>query len=309
LRRHVHDNYSIEKESTMKGIRITLLCIAASLIIAGAAFAQPFPQHYAKTTDLTLWTWIINWGGVPVAIPMIFPNILSYPELPPIAPNWYGVVSGNRVRWYFRGPIRKPISDLLLCVRGMVFKEEFPQADGYVAQTGRNNDGSLAANFLADQPHIAAWAEPFDYQYAEPFTPPPPKPERGSWNPYYLTARILPLVGVQVPLARIAPPPPPPGTPAIGAIGAQTITLINGFEICLLIRLPVSGIGTGADWDGDALNPLYAIVPNDLGNELEVALATGDMITVQIDILPGHQHNIYLSPTESIKVKYITPNP
>jgi hypothetical protein len=286
----------------MKGMRITLLCIAASLILAGSAFAQ-FPQHYAKETALPVWTWTINWGGVYVPILMVFPDIINNPELPVIAPDWYGVVSGNRVRWYFQGAIRKPISDLLLCIRGKVFKEQFPQADGYVAQTGRIPNGSI---YLKDQPMMAAWALPADYQYAQPFTW-PPLPEVGSWNPYYLSARLLPGVGgiaATTVLSRTAP-----GIP--GGVGLRFITLIDGFEICVLVRLPITGTGTLANWDGDAVNPLFALIPNDQagGNELEVALASGDMIAVQIDILSGHLHNIYLSPTSSVVVRYITPNP
>jgi hypothetical protein len=288
----------------MKGMRITLLCIAASLIIAGTAFAQ-FPQHFAKETPLPLWTWTINWGGILIPIPMIFPNIIANPELPPITigpDTFYGVVSGNRVRWYFQGPIRKPISDLLICVKGKVFKEQFPQDDGYVAQTGRIPNGAIN---MADQPRIAAWALPFDYQNAQPFGP-VPRPEIGSWTPYYLSARILPGLGVDIVLGRTAPPPPP----AIpGGVGLNRITLIDGFQICLLIRLPITGTPTTADWDGDALNPLFALIQNDAGLESEVTLAAGDLIAVQIDILDGHLHNIYLSPTGSVVVKYITPLP
>jgi hypothetical protein len=287
----------------MKGLRITLLCIAASLIIAGSAFAQ-FPQHFAKETALPLWTWTINWGGIPIPIPMIFPNIILNPELPPItigADTFYGVVSGNRVRWYFQGRIQKPISDLLICVRGLVFKEEFPQTDGYVAQTGRVPNGSIN---WQDQPRIAAWALPFDYQYPQPFGP-VPLPEVGSWNPYYLTARVIPTMTPLV-LSRMAPT----GIP--GGVGLNAITLIDGFQICVLVQLPITGLATGADFDGNMTNPLYAVVLNDnpqTGIEDEVALATGDMIAVQIDIFANHLHNIYLSPTGSVVVKYITPNP
>jgi len=291
----------------MKGIKITLLCIAALMIFVGTASAQ-FPQHWAKETAIPLWVWTINWGGVMIPIQMVFPNIIASRELPPIG-DYYGVVSGNRVRWYFENPIYKPISDILLCIKGKVFKEQFPQEDGYVVQTGRqpNSVGHDTQNGdinLSDQPRVAAWALPFDYQYAQPFVPLPigGLPAAGSWNPYYLTARILPFWLGNVFLARNAP-----GIPGGSAVAA--ITLIDGFEICLLIRLPMMGVDTTADWDGDAAPPFGAIINNDPGNETEVALAAGDRLAVQIDIPSGHLHNIYLSPTQSVVAKYITPNP
>ena len=143
----------------MKGIKIALLCIAAMMIFVGTASAQ-FPQHWAKETAIPLWVWTINWGGVMIPIKMVFPNIIDSRELPPIG-DYYGVVSGNRVRWYFENPIYKPISDILLCIKGKVFKEQFPQEDGYVVQTGRLPNGDIN---LQDQPRVAAWALPFDYQ-------------------------------------------------------------------------------------------------------------------------------------------------
>jgi len=282
----------------MKGIKIALLCIAAMTIFAGTA-SQMFPQHYATETPLPLWTWVLNWGGIPFPIPMVFPNIIANPELPPIG-TFYGVVSGNRVRWYFEGAIRKPISDLLICVRGMVFKEQFPQEDGYHAQTGRSADSPAIPLDLADQPRIAAWALSADFVYAQPFGP-TPLPARGSWNPFYLSARALPTLAGPFVLDRNAP-----GIP--GGVGTRAITLINGFQICLLIKLPQMGYPTEADIDGDTNNPIFALIANDGGTEVEVALASGDRIAVQIDIMSGHLHNIYLSPTESVVVKYLTPN-
>jgi hypothetical protein len=288
----------------MKGMKITLLCIAASLIFVGSAFGDMFPQHWAKETAIPLWVWNLNWGyGVVIPIQMVFPNIIQNPELPPIS-DFYGVVSGNRVRWYFDGAIRKPISDILLCVTGKVFKEQFPQEDGYFAQTGRFSDNPVVPLNIADQPHIAAWALSADYVYPQPFGP-IPLPERGSWNPYYLTARILPLLSVNIPLSRTAG-----GIP--GGVGINTITLIDGFQICLLVRLPVTGVATTQNFDNDAINPLFALILNDdiaTGLESEVSLASGDRLGVQIDILDGHLHNIYLSPTSSVVAKYLTPNP
>jgi len=272
------------------------------MIFVGTASAQ-FPQHWAKQSAIPLWVWTINWGGALIPIQMVFPNIVQNPELPPIG-SFYGVVSGNRVRWYFEGPIRKPISDLLLCVRGLVFKEQFPQTDGYFAQTGRFSDNPTIPLNIADQPHIAAWALSADYVYAQPFGP-IPLPERGSWNPYYLTARILPLLSVNIPLTRTAP-----GIP--GGVGVNSITLIDGFQICLVVRLPVTGVATTQNFDGDTINPLFALILNDDGGtglESEVSLASGDRIAVQIDILDGHMHNIYLSTTETVIMKYLTPNP
>jgi hypothetical protein len=293
----------MKKESNMKGMKITLLCIAASLIFVGSAFAQ-FPQHWAKETAIPLWTWTINWGGTLIPIKMVFPNIVDSKELPNIG-DYYGVVSGNRVRWYFEGPIFKPVSDILLCVKGKVFKEQFPQTDGYVVQTGREPNGAINLN---DQPRIAAWALSADYQYAQPFVPLPPGglPESGSWNPYYLTARILPMpFAGNVALSRTLG-----GIP--GGFPIATITLIDGFEICLLVRLPITAVATGQDFDGDRINPYNAIILNDdaaTGLEAEVSLASGDRIGVQIDIVQGHLHNIYLSTTSSVVARYLTPNP
>jgi hypothetical protein len=293
----------MKKESNMKGMKIALLCIAAMMIFVGSAYADMFPQHWAKETAIPLWVWNLNWGyGIVIPIQMVFPNIIANPELPPIG-SFYGVVSGNRVRWYFEGVIHKPISDLLLCVRGLVFKEQFPQEDGYYAQTGRSSDSPTIPLDLTDQPHIAAWALSADYVYAQPWGP-VPLPERGSWNPYYLSARSLPLLAGPVTLFRAAP-----GIP--GGPGIFAITLIDGFQICLVIKLPVLGYNTARDFDGNFSNPLFALILNDqpTGFEVEVPLASGDRIAVQIDILDGHLHNIYLSPTESVVVKYLTPNP
>jgi len=288
----------------MKGIKIALLCIAAMMIFVGTASAQ-FPQHWAKETTLPLWVWNLSWGLQVIPIQMVFPNIIANPELPPIA-TYYGVVSGNRVRWYFDGAIKKPISDLLLCVRGLVFKEQFPQTDGYLAQTGRSADSPAIPLFLQDQPRIAAWALPAGFMYAQRFAPSPMGglPAMGMWNPFYLSARLLPGVAAPPVVLDREPPPGIPGGP-----GTHAITLINGFQICLLIKLPVMNFPTGADIDGDADNPLFALILNDTGTEAEVALASGDRIAVQIDIPSGHLHNIYLSPVESVVVKYLTPNP
>jgi len=287
----------------MKGMKIALLCIAAMMIFVGTAYAQ-FPQHWAKETALPLWVWNLNWGyGVVVPIQMVFPNIIASPELPPINEH-YGVVSGNRVRWYFEGPIKKPISDLLLCINGYVFKEQFPQTDGYLAQTGRFSDSPMYPLNLNDQPRIAAWALSGDYVYPQIFGA-VPLPERGSWNPYYLSARTLPMLAGPIVLARNAPA----GIP--GGVGIHAITLIDGFEICLLIKLPVTGVDTLANFDGNNSNPLFALILNDKANGLEdeVKLANGDHIAVQIDIPDGHLHNIYLSPVDSVWVRYLTPNP
>jgi hypothetical protein len=205
---------------------------------------------------------------------------------PPTANSLYDSARGSWVRWYFQGPIKKPISDLLLCVTGKVVNEQSPQWNS------------------TEQPRIAAWALPADYHYPQPFTN-PPLPEIGSWNPFYLTARGIPVLTLlNIVLARTSP-----GIP--GGLGINYITLIDGFEICLLIRLPVTGTPTSSDFDGDRVNPLFSIIQNDdpaTGLETEVTLAFGDMIAVQID-MPSDVYNIYLNPTDSVCTKYLTPNP
>lgn len=280
----------------MRVIRFVLFLMAGAMILAGPASAQ-FGQHYSKETALSLWVWDMNWGGTIIHRQMVFGSLVTDPELPPLG-DYYGVVSGNWGRWYFEGRIRKPISDLLICVSGLVFKEQFPQTDGYVAQTGRVPNGPIN---LLDQPKIAAWATPADYRYAQPYGP-TPLPDAGAWNPYYLTTRILSGLGGNVPLLRTAP-----GIP--GGAGIVPITLINGFQLCYVVKLPETGYDTLANFDGDAANPIFAMIQNDSGNETEVALASGDRITVQIDIPSGHLHNIYLSTSSSVVIKYITPNP
>jgi hypothetical protein len=205
------------------------------------------------------------------------------------------VPTNNRVRWYFQGPICKPASDLLLCIKGKVYKEQHEQRDGFAAQTGRVPQGPID---LTDQPHVSAWASPAGFVFPQYWAL---VPAFGSWNPYYLTARILPGLTVDIVLARTSP-----GIP--GGVGLAKITLIDNFRICLVIRLPEMGRDTGANWDGDADPPIFAIINNDPGNETEVALATGDVITVQIDILSEHMHNIYFSPggDSSVEMKYIS---